>query len=561
MASLISLRSLAPSLPLFFFLFSFADDGRGIYLKHCASCHHEDRIGRTAPPLLPEFLGKKNDDYLVRVIKEGIPASSMPSFGFLSEKDVKKLIDFIRKPSPHLIYTLKDIENSYTKLEGNTKKLGIKDVKNLIVAVDRGSRKVSLIEESRVLDSFPFGNVHGGVKFSPGGRDFYVPARDGWIAHYSVEEGRLKEKIRACIYLRNIALSPSGNRLLASCVLPKSLLLMDKNLKPLKKIELEGRPGAVYELNKSGHFILTFRDKPYVALVNQEGDILYKRIDSPLEDFFIDPLERFIVGSSRKEGKLLVYELESLKKVFEREVPGLPHLFSASFWYTGGSFYFATRHIGSTKVSIWRMYDWELVKEIDTGGKGFFVRTNSKVPDLWIDNGGGEFILIDKKSLEVKRFKASEGGQATHVEFSADGRFAYVSVVGGKRGLYLYDPLSLEPLGKIPAEYPVGKYNFVNKSRSFDTVQLGYQVFMEKCWGCHHTTKEAFGPPFKWIAKHRNKAQIVSQMLNPEETAKLLGYDRNAMPKIALSPEEVEVLLSLIESLKGDEEDKHAKTE
>ncbi|WP_269456708.1 hypothetical protein [Thermocrinis minervae] len=26
---------------------------------------------------------------------------------------------------------------------------------------------------------------------------------------------------------------------------------------------------------------------------------------------------------------------------------------------------------------------------------------------------------------------------------------------------------------------------------------------MERCWGCHHITEDAFGPPLKWVAKNR----------------------------------------------------------
>ena len=549
MASLISLRSLAPSLSLLFFLPSFAEDGRGLYLKHCAPCHHESRVGRTAPPLLPEFLERYPDGRIKEVLRKGIPASEMPSFSFLTDKDIEKIVRYIRSPAPEIEYTLEDIKRSRTEFEYPEKRLPLKDVRNLIVAVDRGAGEVWIVEGSRILDRFELPNVHGGVKFSPEGRDFYVPSREGWIAHYSVEEGRLKEKVRACLYLRNIALLKGV--LVASCVLPRSLVLMDRSLRPIKRIELEGRPGAVYELRKEGRFILTFRDRSLVAFVSGKGEVSYRRIETPLDDFFIDPFERYMVGSSRGERKLIVYELDTLKKVFEERVPGLPHLFSASFWYSNGKFYFATRHMGSTKVSVWRMYDWKLVKEIDTGGKGFFVRTTSKVPHLWIDKGDGSFILLDKRTLEVKRLKVSEEGTATHVEFSHDGRFAYVSVVGEERGIYIYDPLKLRLLKKLPAKHPVGKYNFVNKSRSMDRVQLGYEVFMEKCWGCHHPTREAFGPSIAWIARHRSGEEILSQLIDPERTSKLLGYGRNAMPRMKLSPEEIEALFSFIESFKG----------
>ncbi len=550
MASLISLRSLAPSFSLLFFLFSFAEDGRGLYLKHCATCHHEERIGRTAPPLLPEFLRRYSDIRIRDLIKKGIPASNMPSFSSLTEGEIKEIIRYIRSPAHGIRYTLEEVKRSRIEFKNPRKRLPIKDIRNLIVVVDKGAKEVWIAEGKRIFDRFILSNVHGGVKFSPDGRDFYVPSRDGWVAHYSVEEGRLKEKVRACVYLRNIALF--RNLLAVSCVLPKSLILMDRNLRPLKRIELEGRPSAVYELRSKGGFILTFRDRPLVGFVNEEGKISYRRIEAPLEDFFIDPFERFLIGSSRKGKKLIVYRLDTLKKVFERKVPGLPHLFSASFWYSGGNFYFATRHIGSTKVSVWRMYDWKLIKEIDTGGKGFFVRTTSRIPHLWIDNGDGSFVLLDKKTLEVKRLKVSEKGRAIHVEFSPDGRFAYVSVIGEGRGLYIYDPLTLRLLKKIPAKHPAGKYNFVNKTRSFLPAQLGYEVFMERCWGCHHPTRTAFGPSLRWIAKHRSREEIISQLVDPEDTSKLLGYERNAMPRIDLSQEEINALLSYIESLKGE---------
>ncbi len=547
MASLISPRSLAPSLFLLF-LFSFAESGKDLYLKYCAACHHEDRVGRTAPPLLPESLAKLSDERIRRIIVKGIPSSGMPSFGFLTGEEIGKILRYLRSPAKGVDYTLEDIKRSWRELDFPRKELSIREIRNVTVAVEKGSGEVWVLEGTRLLDRFRFPYVHGGVKFSRDGRDFYVPSRDGWVIRYDLKEGRPREKIRACVYLRNIALL--GDVLAVSCVLPRSLLLTDRELRPLRRIDLRGRPSAVYEVTRKGGFIVGFRDIPYVAFVDGRGGVRYSRVDAPLADFFLDPFERFLIGSSRGEKKLFVYDLDTMEKVFERKISGLPHLFSADFWYSRGSFYFATRHAGSSRVSVWRMYDWKLIREIDTGGRGFFVRTTSGIPHLWVDNGDGSFVLLDKRTLEPERLKVSEKGRATHVEFSPDGRFAYVSVVGSESGLYIYDPLTLRPLKKLTAGHPAGKYNFVNKTRAFLPARLGYEVFMERCWGCHHVDREAFGPPLSWIARHRSREEIISQLLNPGETSRLLGYGRNAMPRLRLSREEMEALLSFLESLK-----------
>ncbi len=546
-------------LSLFFLpLFSFSTTGRDIYMKHCASCHHENRIGRTAPPLIPEFLKRASDEKLARVIRRGLPASNMPAFPDLDEEDIRKLITFLRKPVGSVDYGLEDIVASKSEVNGRVKDLGIEDIKNLTVVVEKGKSSVWVMEGERILDKFRFGNVHGGIKFSPDGADFYVPARDGHILRYSLKEGRVKGSVRACVYLRNIALSADGTRLVAGCILPASLVVFDRNLNPIRVIPLEGRLSAIYELNKKGSFVFSFRDKPYVGFM--EGlKLRLIKVDAPLEDFFIDPLESYLIGSSRRKNKLLIYEIESMNKVYERGVDGLPHLFSSFFWYRDGKFYFATRHIRESKVSIWRMYDWQLLREVSTPGRGFFVRTHPSTPYLWVDNSSDELLLIDKGNFRVKRLKLIQGKKATHTEFSADGRIAYVSVSGKEGALVLVDTQTLKTLERFKASFPAGKYNFLMKSRRFFPSLLGYEVFMAKCWGCHHQTETAFGPSFRWIANHRNPEQIVFHIADPSRSAKKLGYSRSAMPKISLSRWEVQSLLAFIKSLKTAGREEYAR--
>lgn len=522
--------------------------GEGLYQKHCSSCHGEDRLGRTAPPLLPEFLNKYTDSELQVLLNKGLPATAMPAYKDLKEDEIKRIVSFIKKPV-EIRWHEEEIRNSLALNDkAATRPLKPGDIKNLTTVVERGKNRIWVMEGTQVLDSFEFRNMHGGIKYSGDGRSFFVPSRDGWIGRYDIAEGRFFGKARAGISLRNIAVSRDDKFIIAASLLPQAVVVLDGNsLKPVKVLPVEGKISAVYELHSADKMIFTFRDKPLVGVMDTAAlDIKYKQVDEPLEDFFVDPFERYLIGSSRKGARLRVFDILSGDTVFSYPMESMPHLASAALWYSKGDFYFATPHIGKPYVSVWKLYQWEFVKKIDIGGRGSLARTHPDTPYLWVDNGSDKLILIDKKDFSVREFTPIKGKKATHTEFSGDGRIAYVSLNEGDGYLMLYDAAALKELARLKADLPAGKYNFVNKSRRFEQQQLGRSVFMEKCWGCHHPTEEAFGPSFKKIADSRDEALIRAQITDPEKTSKTLGYKRSAMPKIRLSPEETTVLVEFI---------------
>ena len=69
--------------------------------------------------------------------------------------------------------------------------------------------------------------------------------------------------------------------------------------------------------------------------------------------------------------------------------------------------------------------------------------------------------------------------------------------------------------------------------------QNGESVFKTYCWGCHHQTAEAFGPSFEEIASKRDSNEIRAMITDPNSVSKILGYKRNAMPKLKLSEDEL----------------------
>ncbi len=534
--------------------FLFAEEGETLYKKHCAVCHGENRLGKIAPPLLPLFLKKKNEEKLYKIIKYGLPATQMPSFRNLSDKQIKELISYIKKPTD-IKWNKKNIEKSLRTSNQPSKKLPLKNIKNLVAVVEQGNGKVWIMENERILDKFNFKNVHGGIKYTPDGKKLFVPSRDGWIGRYDIDKGRFYGKVRACIYQRNIAVSRDGKYLLSSCWLPERIVILSaETLKPLKIFNTKGKISAIYELHKQDKAVFSFRNMPYLGIINLDSfKIKYISLKEPFEDFFVDPFEKFIVGSSRHGTLLSVYDLDSLVYVFEYKMEGMPHLASASFWYKKGKFYFATPHITKPFITVWQMYDWNFIKKVKINGNGFFVRTHPETPYLWTDNGGDKIVLINKNDFSIMEKQAVPNKRVIHTEFNGDGNIAYISIYDRKGALILYDSITLRKIKEYSANIPIGKYNFINKSRQYLPVLLGREIYMAKCWGCHNPTTTAFGPSFKTIAENRTPEYIKAQIISPEHTSKILGYERNAMPKLKISNEELEAIVSYIMEQKNAE--------
>lgn len=541
------LFSLAAFTPI---ILSAQIDGKKIYQNRCASCHHSERIGLSAPPLIPETLEKLTDEKIAKTISKGLPNTLMPAHADLSEEEIKEVTKYLREKKT-IAWTRKEINKSYEKYKNKSTPKSFKDVLNLTAVVERGNSKIWLMENEEILDKFDFSDVHGGIKYSRNYKRFFVPARDGHIGKYIINQG-YDSSIRACISLRNITVSNDNKYLIVSCLYPQQMVVLDQESLNVKKvIKLNGKVSGIYTLNNENKGIFTFRDVPKVGYFNFDKlQITYKDLKEPIEDFFIDPLDRFLISSSRGGENVSVIDLENQKNVFEKAITGMPHLSSASYWYDKGEFYFATFHIKSNYISIWKMYDWSFVKNIEVGGNGFFVRSHPNAPQLWIDNGSDEVVLVDKKTLEVTKFKPMPGKKFTHTEFSKDGSIAYLSIFDKEGSLILYDTATLKEIKKFDISFPVGKYNVVNKEREFLPVNLGASVFMAKCWGCHHQDSMAFGPSFKKVATMRTKEMIRTHLDNPKINAANLGYTNPTMPNIPLTETEKDMLVAYITSFK-----------
>jgi mono/diheme cytochrome c family protein len=80
----------------------------------------------------------------------------------------------------------------------------------------------------------------------------------------------------------------------------------------------------------------------------------------------------------------------------------------------------------------------------------------------------------------------------------------------------------------------------------------GKKVFETYCWGCHHQTAVAFGPPFEEIASKRSEEEIKAMITDPVSVSKVFGYKRNAMPSFQLSDENLTAITKYILSYNTD---------
>ncbi|MCK5725425.1 MAG: c-type cytochrome [Thiotrichaceae bacterium] len=469
---------------------ALADDkiipnGESLYKAHCARCHHESRIGgATGSPLIPAFLKQYKVKKLSGMIKDGFPQTLMPVFNFLSDADLVALAKYIKSPmDDNVKWNQKNIRQSIISFNDKEKNLGIKDLEQVLPVVERDGGFVWIMEADKILDKFELKNVHGGIKYTMNGENIYIPTRDGWIERYSLKEGRRISKVRPCINLRNVSLSRDGNNAMATCLFPKQMVVLDTmTLEPKKIIQLDGKISALYEFYSKDKAIFTYRDKPIVGVVDTKTfEIEFTDIKEPIEDFFIDPFDEFLIATARRGKVLRVYDINTLKPVFEHKMEGMPHLFSATYWYRDGSFYFATPHLRRAYITVWKMYDWGFEKQIDIGGDGFFVKTHPNTDYLWVDNGSDTLVLINKKNDEMKKMVPAKDKQYLHAEFSGDGQYTYLSIYEEEGSIDVLETQSLKTLVSYPANVPVGKYNFINKNRQFYPRLFGLDIFNQRC--------------------------------------------------------------------------------
>jgi hypothetical protein len=449
-----------------------APDAKGVYAEHCASCHGERRYGGYASPLIPRTLERKSDEELATAIVEGLSHTQMPAFrDAVDAEAARALVALLRQPVEEIRWSARDIAASRVDVPIETPAIapGVRR-ENLILVVERGTGSVSVLDGDSMteLDRFEVGRIHGGLKFDRELRKTLASTRDGTLVDYDLTRGGLRTRVKVAVNTRNIAVSPDGGFVAAANQLPTGLVVLDGALHPLEVFPLPGQPSAVYQVPGGKRFLVALRNLPRLYSIEYpELAVRPVELPEPFEDFVFVPGTTRLVASSRGGDRLILYDYEREEVRATLATQGLPHLFSACFFSREGRLHAAFNHMGIPRLSILDMESFRVEQEIALRGPGFFARTHPGTPYIWIDTNTDGIQLVEKQTLGLlgRTLTPEEGKTAMHVEFTASGDRALVSVWHDEGAVVVYDSSSLEEIRRLPYAMPVGKYNAANKTR------------------------------------------------------------------------------------------------
>jgi mono/diheme cytochrome c family protein len=484
----------------------------GLYQRHCAECHHAERLGGIGPALFPKNFKRLKKAAAVDVIKNGRVATQMPAFGQqLSDAQIESLVEYVFTPltkepkwgakeiaATQVVYKPESVKGDAT----TANPVFDADPLNLFLVVESGDHHVTVLDGDKFEPIHRFPSrfaLHGGPKYSSDGRFVYFTSRDGWISKFDMYKLEMVAEVRAGINTRNTAVSSDDRYLLVGNYLPNNLVLLDAGdlslIKIIPAVDSKGkgsRVAAVYDAAPRSSFIASMKDIPEIWEISYDDDppssfygwqhdyryefptqkidpfpIRRIKLDRILDDFLFDQDYISLIGASREGGGGVV-NLDASRVIADLELSGMPHLSSGITWKYKDTTVLATPNLKEGAITIIDMETWKTIKKIKTLGPGFFMRSHENSKYAWTDVFSGPdkdaMHIIDKQSLEiVKTLRPVPGKTSAHVEFTRDGKYALLSIWEMEGALIVYDAKSLKEVKRIPMKKPVGKYNVYNK--------------------------------------------------------------------------------------------------
>jgi len=476
-----------------------SSDMHKLYEDNCASCHGSDHGGYLAPALNSATLKGRSPTALRSLIMTGSFETLMPPFyGRLNDNQIRSMVKHLQS-TPKLknpAWTIKEMKASLKVYVKDESKLPSKptfqidSMDNLMGVAARGkygrgsgSKAIFINSKThKVVGEVPTGTAAHIIDFDPENERWaYVKTDTAEIFKVDLYSMKAVRSIKTGFNGPGMGISRDGKYIMAGSFVPHNAVILDaETLEPLKLFELEGiDPDGKMVSSDSGMIIGTpFADIFAIALENA-GQVWIvdlekgfpvtkiKNVGRHLHDAFLTHKGEKLMIASYDDSVVIAIDLNTRKIIKKLKAGCVPHVGGgAAVKVNGRTLGFGTNFgtcDNNTVVSVWDLDKMEVVKQIPVSGGTESPAAHADAPYVAVDiitkdRRARTIQLIDKESLEVVK-TLDVGGHAYFPEYSADGKFLYVSAGYAGDEVVVYDSKSLKKVASVQMESPAGLFS------------------------------------------------------------------------------------------------------
>ncbi|MCK9396660.1 MAG: nitrite reductase [Methylobacter sp.] len=469
-----------------------------LYEDNCASCHGSDHGGFIAPALNSDTLKGRSPTALRTLVMTGSFDTLMPPFfGRLSDDEIRGLVKHLQTTPKQAnpAWTIDDIKASikvYVKDESTLPAKPTYQINSMddVIGVaargkyGRGSGSKAVFINSvthKQIGEIPTGTAAHIIDYNPANpRWAYVKTDTAEIFKVDLYSMQAVRSVKTGFNGPGLGVSRDGKYIMAGSYVPHNAVILDADtLEPLKTFELEGiDPDGKMVSSDSGMIIGTpFADIFAIALENagqvwvvdlKEGFPVTKieNVGRHLHDAFLSHGGSKLMVASYDDSIVTAIDLKDRKIIKKLEAGCVPHVGGGSVVEVDGrTLGFGTNFGDCDKmvVSVWDLDKMEVVKQVPVSGGTESPAAHANAPYVAVDiiskdRRARTVQLIDKKTLEVVK-TLDVGGHAYFPEYSADGKFLYVSAGYSGDEVVVYDSSSLQKIASVSMESPAGIFS------------------------------------------------------------------------------------------------------
>lgn len=475
-----------------------ASKAHELYQNNCASCHGSDHGGYLAPALNADTLKGRSPTALRSLIMTGSFDTLMPPFyGRLSDDEIRMLVQHLQS-TPKLdnpSWTLDDMKASLKVYIKDESKLPaqpaykIDSMDNVIGVAARGKygrgdgSKAVFINSTthEKIGEVATGTAAHIIEFNPTNpRWAYVKTDTAEIYKIDLYSMKAVRSIKTGFNGPGIGISRDGKYIMAGSFVPHNAVILDADtLEPLKTFELEGvdpdgnqvssDSGMIIGTPYADIFAIALENAGQVWVVDLKYDFPVTRITDVgrhLHDAFLTHGGKKLMVASYDDSIVAAIDLEERQLIKKLPAGCVPHVGGGSAVVVDGRTLGFGTNFGDcdkTVVSVWDLDTMEVVKQVPVSGGTESPAAHANAPYVAVDiiskdRRARTVQLIDKKSLEVVK-TLDVGGHAYFPEYSADGKFLYISAGYSGDEVVVYDSVSLKKVASVAMESPAGIFS------------------------------------------------------------------------------------------------------